>query len=92
MAKALQAKELRLCQDAEENLKTTKGCITCLSLFYDKANNVTWAIDKELLANEEADICICAGCSDPLDHAQHNIVNMHEPAGAAGIAADPLGG
>ena len=34
-AKELGAKELRMASSREETLKSSKGCITCMSLFYN---------------------------------------------------------
>eukprot|EP00392_Amoebophrya_sp_AT5.2_P002921 g2926.t1 len=57
-----------------ETLGSTKGCLTCLALFYDERNAVQWVVEEELLQLPEW--CICAGCADPLDHAQHNVTTL----------------
>mmetsp|Transcript_3193 Transcript_3193/g.7521 ORF Transcript_3193/g.7521 Transcript_3193/m.7521 type:complete len:266 (+) Transcript_3193:201-998(+) len=74
VASAVGAKELRLCKEVEETLGSTKGCLTCLALFYDERNAVQWVVEEELLQLPEW--CICAGCADPLDHAQHNVTTL----------------
>ena len=72
----------------QEYLKSCKGCITCLSLFYDEASNaggnaVQWVVEKPVIALAEETgngkgLTICAGCEDPLDHENHNTTTLGE--------------
>jgi len=72
-AKQLGQKEFRLHSDSQSVTGVEKGCITPLSMIAagDKA---TLAIDESLL--ELPLLLMCAGCSDPLDHSQHNVVEI----------------
>jgi len=58
-------------------LGVEKGCITALTMTAagDKA---TLAIDESLLSLPT--LLLCAGCNDPLDHSQHNVVELSPTA------------
>lgn len=49
LASILGVKELRMCTEGETLLKSKKGCITPLSLFYDVEGKVPWIVDELLL-------------------------------------------
>merc|ERR1711862_83384 len=55
------AKEVRLCTEGDSLLGSAKGCITPLSLTYDKGKKVQWLVDDALLA---AGQCWRLGTSD----------------------------
>ena len=76
-SKALGVKELRLASAdlVLEKLHSQKGCITCLSLFYDIDQSVQWVVEKSLL-KQQPEWCLCAGCHDPLNHKQHNVTTL----------------
>ncbi|CAD7947350.1 unnamed protein product [Amoebophrya sp. A25] len=84
IAAATGAKELRLASKDSclELLGSSKGCLTCLALWYNDAEktldkeSVSWVVEKELL--DIGEWRICAGCEDPLDHKQHNIVDINQ--------------
>ena len=80
-------KELRM--DSHRNRKQNvkkyfgfdTGCITALSLLnmkgYDKESGVQWIVDSKLLEmTDTSPITICSGCSDPMDHSQHHVVDI----------------
>ncbi|KAF4660017.1 hypothetical protein FOL47_007352 [Perkinsus chesapeaki] len=76
LAKNLGAKEVRFAggEQAANCLKSERGCITCLSLYYDENNRVQWVVSTKVLNLDK--VCVCAGCLDPKDHTQHNVVTM----------------
>ena len=51
-----------------------KGCITPLCLYNNTLGDVTLAIEESLLSEES--LTICAGCENPTDHSQHNVVKI----------------
>lgn len=50
------------------------GCITALTLIKDPVGAVSWVLDEALA--EDGNLTICAGCGDPLDHSQHQVVDI----------------
>ncbi len=74
VAKQCKVKEVRLTQSSKEAFCQERGCITLLSLYNNTQGDVLPAIDKKLLAMPS--LKICAGCDDPLNHAQHNVVDV----------------
>jgi len=47
-------KEVRLCSEGDTLLGSTKGCVTPISLFYDRSKKVQWFVDGSLLADSSA--------------------------------------
>jgi len=84
--KGFRVKELRMDSERNRTLSVRRcfgfdaGCITALSLLnlkdYDRECGVQWIVDSKLVDLSD-EITICAGCCDPLDHAQHHVVDIH---------------
>jgi len=47
-------KDVRLCSEGDTLLGSSKGCVTPLSLFYDRSKKVQWFVDGSLLADSSA--------------------------------------
>eukprot|EP00516_Mucochytrium_quahogii_P005783 CAMPEP_0203762872 /NCGR_PEP_ID=MMETSP0098-20131031/15659_1 /ASSEMBLY_ACC=CAM_ASM_000208 /TAXON_ID=96639 /ORGANISM=" , Strain NY0313808BC1" /LENGTH=552 /DNA_ID=CAMNT_0050657453 /DNA_START=148 /DNA_END=1806 /DNA_ORIENTATION=- len=75
IAKKLGAKEVRFASNSAECMCLEKGCITLLSLYNNVQGDVTPAIDTQLFSGNQP-LRMCAGCDDPLNHLQHNIVDI----------------
>lgn len=81
LAKLLNEKEIRFVDISNKKYKDLvcqeKGCLTMLTLLGNKVGKVQLVVQEELW-NSEPNTClrICAGCNDPLDHSQHNIVDV----------------
>lgn len=73
LAKKMKVKSLRMASE-KDILCIERGCITILSLYNDTSAQVVPVIDKSLL--DEKSLRICIGCDDPLDHSQHNVVDI----------------
>jgi hypothetical protein len=50
------------------------GCITPLTLIKDPVGTVSWVLDEALV--EDGTLKICTGCGNPLDHSQHQVVDI----------------
>ena len=88
ISKEVGVKELRLAKpdDVAKCLKVTRGCITALCLINADPATITYVLDSEL-ETSGAPLTICAGCNNPLDHTQHQVVRIL-PAQLAAILAD----
>lgn len=73
LAKTLKVKSLRMARD-RSCMCSSSGCITLLSLYNDTAAQCVPVIENSLM--KEKTLRICAGCKDPLDHSQHNVVDI----------------
>jgi len=51
-----------------------RGCITSLSLLNDKKKQVISVFEPNIF--NQPTLTICSGCKDPLDHSQHNVVDV----------------
>jgi len=76
VASKLKAKTLRFAspEDVKSTFGIERGCITSLSLLADKQNSVISVMDQNIFKQEI--VTICSGCNDPLDHSQHNVVDV----------------
>jgi len=76
LTKELGMKQLRMMRmdDAKNSSYVRRGCITALSLYNDVSAQITPVWDSKLL--DQAMLRICAGCEDPSDHSQHNVVDI----------------
>eukprot|EP01003_Olkasia_polycarbonata_P003808 NODE_264_length_1082_cov_218.129719_g223_i0.p1 GENE.NODE_264_length_1082_cov_218.129719_g223_i0~~NODE_264_length_1082_cov_218.129719_g223_i0.p1 ORF type:complete len:319 (+),score=68.32 NODE_264_length_1082_cov_218.129719_g223_i0:66-1022(+) len=76
LTKRLGMKELRLATAdvVKELLGVDKGCITSLSMANATPGSVTWVVDEGVL--ELPSLRICSGCTNPLDHTQHQVVDI----------------
>jgi len=76
VASKLKAKTLRFAspEDVKSTFGIEGGCITSLSLLADKQNSVISVMDQNIFKQEI--VTICSGCNDPLDHSQHNVVDV----------------
>ena len=76
IAKAVDGvKEFRMSSDMKSAFSVDSGCITLLSLYNNVQGTVTPIIDSALWTSTEK-LRICSGCSDALDHSQHNVVDI----------------
>lgn len=76
LAKGIEGvKEFRMSSGGKEQFCVESGCITLCSLYNNVQGTVTPVIDSGLLNSTEK-LRICAGCSDALDHSQHNVVDI----------------
>ena len=73
LAKTLKVKSLRMAKDMS-SMCLDHGCITVLQLYNDTAAQIVPVIENSLM--KEKTLRICAGCKDPLDHSQHNVVDI----------------
>jgi len=73
LAKELKVKSLRMAKDTS-CMCLEEGCITPLQLYNDVAAQCQLIMDEELL--KMSSLRICAGCKDPSDHSQHNVVDI----------------
>mmetsp|Transcript_11275 Transcript_11275/g.13666 ORF Transcript_11275/g.13666 Transcript_11275/m.13666 type:complete len:391 (+) Transcript_11275:159-1331(+) len=74
LSKQLKVKELRLARSSKECLCIDKSCLSLLSL-WNNSGAVVPVIDSKLFDGENI-LRICSGCKDPLDHSQHNMVDV----------------
>ena len=76
LAKLVGTKEVRFAapEDTKALLGSTAGCITPLWLINDPEGKVQAVWDSAVL--EGGKLRICAGCADPKDHTQHNVVDI----------------
>eukprot|EP00941_MAST-03F_sp_MAST-3F-sp1_P002791 g2791.t1 len=76
LTKTLGMKQLRMMRldDKKNYTFIRKGCITSLSLYNDVTADITPVFDSKLF--ELNSLRICAGCEDPADHSQHNVVDV----------------
>ena len=73
LQKTLKVKSLRMAKD-KSAMCLDHGCITVLQLYNDTAAQIVPIIENSLM--KEKTLRICAGCEDPLDHSQHNVVDI----------------
>lgn len=74
LEKKLKVKGLRMASTRKDEFCSTCGCITPLSLFNNSQGSVTPVFDKGLFGLST--LRVCAGCTNPTDHSQHNIVDI----------------
>jgi len=76
VAAKLKSKTLRFAspEDTKSTFGIERGCITSLSLLLDSSHKVISVFDPNIL--KQSKLCICSGCKDPLDHSQHNVVDI----------------
>mmetsp|Transcript_21844 Transcript_21844/g.38624 ORF Transcript_21844/g.38624 Transcript_21844/m.38624 type:complete len:586 (-) Transcript_21844:99-1856(-) len=74
VAKAVGAKELRFADSSFAAFCHEKGCVSLLNLYNNVQGDVIPVIDSELFKAETLRICV--GCNDPVDHSQHNLVDV----------------